>query len=85
MISASAVTAWLASKGVGLLLGALAKLILDGWSSYQSNQALKQAGAAEAAAKANANAEAVETIDAMDSVVRPSDDAVADSLRSGRF
>ena len=83
MISASAVTAWLASKGVGLLLGALAKLILDGWYSYQSNQALKQAGAAEAAAKANA--EAVETIDAMDSVVRPSDDAVADSLRSGRF
>ncbi|WBL75588.1 hypothetical protein I3J27_21380 [Bradyrhizobium xenonodulans] len=83
MFSASAVTAWLASKGVGLLLGALAKLLLDGWNSYQSNQALKQAGNAEVAAKVNA--ETVETQDAMDQVSRPSDDAVADSLRSGRF
>ena len=30
----SAIAAWFASKGVGLLLGALAKLILDGWNEY---------------------------------------------------
>lgn len=79
----SAIAAWFASKGVGLLLGALAKLILDGWNDYRSDQALKQAGAAEAANKVNV--ETMETKDAMDDVARPSDDAVADSLRSGKF
>lgn len=79
----SAIAAWFAKEGAGLLLGALAKLILDGWNSYRSDQALKRTGAAETAAEANA--EALETIDEMDSVVRPSDDAVADSLRSGKF
>ncbi len=83
MFTGSAVTAWLAKEGVGLLLGALAKLVLDGWNSYQANQALKKAGAAEVAAKVNA--ETVETIDAMDAVSRPSNDAVADSLRSRQF
>ncbi|MEY9580948.1 hypothetical protein ABIE88_008524 [Bradyrhizobium diazoefficiens] len=79
----SAIAAWFASKGVGLLLGALAKLILDGWNEYRSDQALKQAGSAEVAAKTNA--ETVEIQDEMAGVARPSDDAVADSLRSGKF
>ncbi|WP_036010791.1 hypothetical protein [Bradyrhizobium yuanmingense] len=79
----TAIAAWLAKEGVGLLLGALAKLLLDAWSGYRADQALKQAGAAETAAKVNA--ETVETIDAMDQVRRPSDDAVADSLRSRQF
>ncbi|OYU91884.1 MAG: hypothetical protein CFE29_03270 [Bradyrhizobiaceae bacterium PARB1] len=79
----SVIAAWLAKEGVGLLLGALAKLILDGWNSYQANQALRQAGAAEAINKINV--ETVETKDAMEAVSRPSDDAVADSLRSGKF
>ncbi|MBR1170549.1 hypothetical protein [Bradyrhizobium liaoningense] len=83
MITASAATAWLAKEGVGLLLGALAKFLLDLWNDHQADQALKQAGRAEVAAKVNA--ETVETIDAMDQVRRPSDDAVADSLRSRQF
>ena len=79
----TALAAWLAKEGAGLLLGALAKLLLDAWNSYQSNQTLKKAGAAEVSAEVNANT--VETIDAMDEVARPSDDAVADSLRTGKF
>ncbi|PPQ14908.1 hypothetical protein CV770_34355 [Bradyrhizobium sp. AC87j1] len=83
MITTSAVTAWLAKEGAALLLGALGKFLLDLWNDHQADQALKQAGAAEVAARVNA--ETVETIDAMDEVRRPSDDAVADSLRSDQF
>lgn len=79
----SAIAAWFASQGVGLVLGALAKLLLDGWNSYQANNALREAGAAQTANKINV--ETVETQDAMGNVPRPSDDAVADSLRSKRF
>jgi hypothetical protein len=79
----TAFAAWFAKEGVGLLLGAIAKLILDGWNEYRSDQALKQAGAAEVSAKTNA--ETVEIQDEMAGVARPSDDAVADSLRSGKF
>lgn len=79
----SAIGTWFASQGVGLILGALAKLILDGWESYRSDKALSEAGAAGTAAKVNA--ETVEIQDAIGDVARPSDDAVADSLRTGRF
>jgi predicted negative regulator of RcsB-dependent stress response len=79
----SAITAWFVSQGAGLVLGALAKLVLDGWNSYQSNNALREAGAARTASKVNV--ETLETKNAMDDVARPSDDAVADSLRSGKF
>ena len=79
----AAILAWIAEEGVGLLLGAFAKMLLDGWNEYRADQAFKQAGAAEAAAKTNA--ETVEIQDAVESVPRPSDDAVADSLRSGKF
>lgn len=79
----AAATTWLAKEGVALLLGALAKLILDDWNEYRADQAFKQAGAAETAAKTNA--ETVEIQDAVESVPRPTDDAVADSLRSGKF
>lgn len=79
----SAIGAWFASQGAALILGALAKLLLDGWNSYQSNNALREAGAIKTAAKINA--ETVETQDAIEGVARPSDDAVADSLRSGKF
>ena len=40
----SALTAWFAKEGAGLLLGALGKLALDGWNSYQANKALKDLG-----------------------------------------
>lgn len=43
----------------------------------------RQAGRDETASKVNA--ETVETKDAMDNVARPSDDAVADGLRTGKF
>jgi hypothetical protein len=46
----SAVTAWFAKEGVGLLLGALAKLALDAFSAYRSDQALRELGRAEARA-----------------------------------
>lgn len=79
----SAIAAWFASHGVGLVLGALAKLLLDGWNSYQANNALREAGAAHTASKVNV--ETLETKNAMDDVARPSDDAVANSLRTGKF
>ncbi len=79
----SAILAWFAKEGAGLILGALAKLLLDGWNDYRSDQALKEAGAASTAAKVNA--ETLETKNAMDEVARPSDDDVADRLRTGRF
>lgn len=40
----SALAAWFAKEGVGLVLGALAKLALDGWNSYQANQSMKDLG-----------------------------------------
>jgi hypothetical protein len=43
----------------------------------------RQAGRDEVIAKTNAKT--VETKDAMDSVVRPTDDAVSDSMRTGKF
>lgn len=43
----------------------------------------RQAGRDEVTSKVNS--ETLETKDAMDSVPRPDDDAVADSLRTGRF
>lgn len=79
----AAILAWVAKEGVGLLLGALAKMLLDGWNEYRADQAFKQAGAAETAAKTNA--QTVEVQDAVESVPRPSDADVADSLRSGKF
>ena len=79
----SAIGTWFASQGVGLILGAIAKLILDGWSEYRSDKALREAGAAGTAAKVNA--ETLETKNAMDDVARPSDDDVARSMQSGKF
>lgn len=66
------------AKAVATLLGILRDLL--GWHQREQD---RQAGRDEVAAKTNA--ETVETKDAMDGVARPSDDAVADSLRNGRF
>lgn len=79
----TAVLAWLAKEGIGIILGALGKIALDALNSYQANKALREAGSASTAAKVNA--ETLETKDAMDDIARPSDDAVADSLRTGKF
>lgn len=40
----SAIATWFATQGAGLVLGALAKLILDGWNSYQANKTLQDLG-----------------------------------------
>ena len=79
----SAVFAWLAKEGLGVILGALGKLALDALNSYQANKALREVGAASTAAKVNA--ETLETKNAMDDVARPSDDDVARSLQRTEF
>lgn len=79
----SAISAWLTKEGIGLLLGALGKLALDAMSEYRAGKALREAGALQTANKVNV--ETMETQDAMDAVARPSDDAVADSLRTAKF
>jgi hypothetical protein len=40
----SAIAAWFASEGAALVLGALAKLVLDGFNSYQGNKAMRELG-----------------------------------------
>jgi len=79
----SAIGAWLASYAGGLVV----KLIVDGLSAWmaqnQSVQNAKDAGAAETSAKVNQAT--VETQDEMDNIPRPSDDTVADRLRSSKF
>ncbi len=66
------------AKAVYAFFSFLSNLL--GWRQRAED---RQAGRDEVAAKVNS--EALETKDAMDSVPRPSDDAVADSLRSGKF
>lgn len=39
-------TTWLASQGASLVLGALAKLALDAWYSWQANKAQRDVAAA---------------------------------------
>ncbi|MGY3366202.1 hypothetical protein ACVWZL_003327 [Bradyrhizobium sp. GM2.4] len=43
----TAITAWLADQGAGLILGALSKLALDAWNSYQANQAQRDLAKAQ--------------------------------------
>jgi hypothetical protein len=49
----SVLVAWLAKEGAGLLLGALAKILLDLWSDHQANQALRKSAVAETVATIN--------------------------------
>jgi hypothetical protein len=66
------------AEAIAAVVGFLRDLL--GWKQRAED---RQAGRDETAAKINA--ETVETKDAMDDVARPSDDAVADSLRTGKF
>jgi 3-mercaptopyruvate sulfurtransferase SseA len=79
----TAIVAWLSSF-VG---GVVVKLAIDGLTAWQAQQQsvqnAKDAGAAQTSAKVNQAT--VETQDEMDNVARPSDDAVADSMRRGQF
>lgn len=55
----------------------------DWLAQQRAEQANRDLGAAKTAAQTNAAT--VETQDAMDAITRPSDDAVANSLRRGEF
>lgn len=67
------VSAWLATQGASLLLGFLANIIKDAWSTYQANQAQRESGqlaaeldaAKQVAARATLAKQTSETIDAM--------------------
>lgn len=83
MFSLSTIGAWLASFGAGFVAKLLADLLSIWLSSRQADTNAKEVGKLETANKVNV--ETLETQNAMDEVSRPSDDAVADSLRSGRF
>jgi hypothetical protein len=62
----------------------LAVLKLSNWIAGAVSQLRwKQAGRDEVTSKVNAKT--LETKDAMDSVARPSDESVSDSLRTGKF
>jgi hypothetical protein len=83
VITLTTIGAWLASPVVGFF----AKMLID-WLSSRRAQDMADANAKEVGqlqAINKINAETTETQDAMDSVARPSDDAVADSLRTGKF
>lgn len=56
----TAIVAWLSSKGVSLLLGFAANLIMDAWKSYQNNQAQQAAGRHEVEAAQAADGARVE-------------------------
>jgi hypothetical protein len=74
----SAVAAWFAKEGVGLLLGALAKFALDAWNSYRGDQALRELGRAQAEAeqgRATIAAQEAE-LQAQADAPRSSDDAI---------
>lgn len=64
----SSLTGWLATQGASLILGALIKLLLDAWATYQADRAqrnlatvqaqLRQAAAVIAAQRAELQAQA---------------------------
>lgn len=67
-----------ALKAISAIVGFLRDLL--GWKQRAED---REAGRNEV--KAAVNAETLETKDAMDSVARPTDDAVSERLRTGRF
>lgn len=74
----SAITAWFAKEGVGLLLGALAKVALDAWDSYRGDQALRELGrvTAERDQEAEARAATERELEAQQNAPQTVDDAV---------
>lgn len=83
MFTGAAILAWLSSFAGGVVV----KLVIDGLTAWlaqrQSDANAKQVGRLETINQINT--QTMETQDAIDSVPRPSDDAIADRLRSGKF
>lgn len=65
------------------LFNAFGTFLNDLFSRNRADENARDLGAARTANKVNV--ETLETKNAMDEVSRPSDDAVADSLRTGKF
>lgn len=74
----TAIGTWLAKEGVGLLLGALSKLALDAWNSYQSRKALEDLGriATERDQQAAVTQAAQRELEAALNAPRTTDDAI---------
>jgi hypothetical protein len=85
LTSGAAAAAWLAVLRpiLEMLFSAMGRSLNDWLADKRAEQTQRDLGAAQAANKAND--QMMETIDAMDGVARPSDDAVSDSLRRGDF
>jgi hypothetical protein len=66
------------ASAIAAIVGFLRDLL--GWKRREED---RQAGRDEV--RAEVNAKTLEKKDAMDSVVRPTDDAVSDSMRTGKF
>jgi hypothetical protein len=75
----AAILAWFGKEGVGLLLGALGKLALDAFNSWQANKAQRDLGRAEAElgqAGKTIDAQAAE-LEAQANAPRDEDEAIA--------
>jgi hypothetical protein len=83
MFSATTIGAWLASPIVGFLAKVLIDWLMARRAQDTATDNAKDVGRLEIESKVNA--ETLETKNAMDEIPRPSDTAVADSLRSGKF
>ena len=79
------VAAWLAGQGLSLILGFVAKFMLELWQQYQNDQAKIELGKLQEREKANRIA--AEKTDAMGKIAADgmSDGDVADRLRRGSF
>ena len=72
------IASWLASKGVSLILGFVAHLIVDGWKAYIAADGQRDAGRAEVeAAQANLARETQEEIAKEAAKTVTEDDALA--------
>lgn len=80
----SAALAWLASKGVGIVVGAVMKMLLDAWNSYQSNQAHRDAGRAEAEHAQAAEALVVQEALTKDAAEVVTEDEALSRMEEGR-
>lgn len=75
----SAIGAWFAKEGIGFVVGALAKLALDGWNSWQANRAQQDLGrvTAERDQQAAARAATERELAAEQAAPKTAEDAIA--------
>ncbi|MFZ5737203.1 MAG: hypothetical protein ACOY6K_10015 [Pseudomonadota bacterium] len=81
----AAIAAWFASEGVGLVLGALAKLALDAFAAWRADQTTRAAGRADATSTINRESADAERRANEVSVNRPDLGAVLAGMERGDF